>query len=103
MATRLVVAEVQVIAPSTPKVPVVALLATSVHVVHASAAAAVAPAVLKALEAQAETWLFPTSVQVYVAPVAALTTVAQEVQTFAAAYDPEAQVAVHVSVPHSNW
>ena len=33
------------------------------------------------------------------APVAALATVAQEVQTFAAAYDPAAQVAVHVSVP----
>ena len=35
------------------------------------------------------------------APVAALATVAQEVQTFAAAYDPAAQVAVHVSVPQS--
>ena len=36
------------------------------------------------------------------APVAALATVAQEVQTFAVdAYDPAAQVAVHVSVPQS--
>jgi hypothetical protein len=64
LATRLVVAEVQVVAPSTPKVPVVALLATFVHVVHVSAAASVAPGVLKASEAQAETRLFPTAVQV---------------------------------------
>jgi hypothetical protein len=64
LATRLVVAEVQVIAPSTPKVPVVALLATSEQRVHVSAAAAVAPAVLKALEAQAETRLFAAVVQV---------------------------------------
>ena len=36
------------------------------------------------------------------APVAALETAAQEVQTFAAGYESEAQVAVHVSVPHSD-
>jgi hypothetical protein len=63
LATRLVVAEVQVIAPSTPKVPVVALLLTSWQRVHVSAAA-VAPSVLKALEAQAETRLFAAVVQV---------------------------------------
>jgi hypothetical protein len=63
MVTRLVVAEVQVIAPSTPEFANVALLATVVHVVHVSAAA-VAPTVLKASEAQAETRLFAAVVQV---------------------------------------
>ena len=63
--TRLVVAEVQVIAPSTPKVPVVALLATVVHVVHKSGSDAPAtPAVLNASLAQAETRLSEADVQV---------------------------------------
>ena len=103
MATRLVVAEVQVIAPSTPKVPVVALLLTSWQRVHVSAVAAAVAAVLKALEAQAETRLFPAAVQVKVASAAAFwKPIPQAVQTFAAeAYDPAAQVAVHVSVPQS--
>ena len=63
MVTRLVVAEVQVIAPSTPEFANVALLATSWQRVHVSTAA-VAPTVLKALEAQAETRLFAAVVQV---------------------------------------
>jgi len=64
MVTRLVVAEVQVIAPSTPEFANVALLLTSWQRVHVSAVAAAVAAVLKALEAQAETRLFAAVVQV---------------------------------------
>jgi len=64
LVTRLVVAEVQVIAPSTPEFANVALLLTVWQRVHVSAAASVAPTVLKALEAQAETRLFAAVVQV---------------------------------------
>ena len=60
LATRESEAEVQVIAPSVPA----SFPTTVVHVVHVSTAASVAAAVLKALEAQAETRLFPTAVQV---------------------------------------
>jgi hypothetical protein len=56
-------------------------------------------AVLKALEAQAETRLFPAAVQVKVAPAAAFWKPApQAVQTFAAAYDPVAQAAAQVVI-----
>tara|TARA_B110000208_G_scaffold189634_1_gene251577 strand:+ start:698 stop:1231 length:534 start_codon:yes stop_codon:yes gene_type:complete len=93
LATRESEAEVQVIAPSVPA----AFPTTVVHVVHTSVAPA-APAVLKALVAQAETRLSEADVQVTVAPVAALATAVQAVQTLLLSHDPPAQAAVQVVI-----
>ena len=64
-----------------------------------SAAAASVAAVLKALEAQAETRLFPAAVQVKVASAAAVATAVQVLQVLALSHDPVAQAAVQVVIP----